>query len=444
MPLYEPYVGVVKLATRRHPNPDKIIAAYATCSYDIASMQRCTARGHVLAAWSSGRFLLQDEEGYVMRVELDDPSSRPACGEFITVLGYPETDLYRINLTRAKYRPETGGSAPVQTALDVWPEELLLDSPGQRMVKPNHLGRLIRMRGRVKAVPSGLGDRKSILIESGKFLVPVDVSAKPEIANGIQIDSTIDATGICVMESQSWHPNMILPRIEKLLLVPRSAEDLATVSRPPWWTTKRLMALVGALLAALAAILAWNVSLRHMARRTARALYRAEISNAAAELRIDERTRLAAELHDSLAQNLSGITMQITACSSRSANSASTHRATARPRTYGSSWRPARSRSQCPSRTTVPGSTRGTVPGLAKGISGCAASANAPGESAGASASSPSPQGDASRNRNRHARTERRFGQMSKIKVILADDHTIARMGIAALLKYRQDIEVVG
>jgi len=34
LPMYEPYVSVVKLATRRHPFPDKIIAAYAKCSYD--------------------------------------------------------------------------------------------------------------------------------------------------------------------------------------------------------------------------------------------------------------------------------------------------------------------------------------------------------------------------------------------------------------------------
>ena len=34
LPMYEPYVGVVKLATRRHPHPEKIIAAYADCSYD--------------------------------------------------------------------------------------------------------------------------------------------------------------------------------------------------------------------------------------------------------------------------------------------------------------------------------------------------------------------------------------------------------------------------
>ena len=34
LPRYEPYVGVVKLATRRHPNPEQIIKAYATCSYE--------------------------------------------------------------------------------------------------------------------------------------------------------------------------------------------------------------------------------------------------------------------------------------------------------------------------------------------------------------------------------------------------------------------------
>ncbi len=34
LPLYEPLADVVKLATRRHPDPAKIIRAYATCAYD--------------------------------------------------------------------------------------------------------------------------------------------------------------------------------------------------------------------------------------------------------------------------------------------------------------------------------------------------------------------------------------------------------------------------
>lgn len=34
MPRYEPYVGIVKLATRRHPDPVKVLNAYATCAYE--------------------------------------------------------------------------------------------------------------------------------------------------------------------------------------------------------------------------------------------------------------------------------------------------------------------------------------------------------------------------------------------------------------------------
>ena len=34
LPMYEPYVDVVKLATRRHPDPEAVIQAYADCRYD--------------------------------------------------------------------------------------------------------------------------------------------------------------------------------------------------------------------------------------------------------------------------------------------------------------------------------------------------------------------------------------------------------------------------
>ena len=34
MPLFEPYVDTVKLATRRHRFPTKVLDAYATYSYD--------------------------------------------------------------------------------------------------------------------------------------------------------------------------------------------------------------------------------------------------------------------------------------------------------------------------------------------------------------------------------------------------------------------------
>lgn len=76
---------------------------------------------------------------------------------------------------------------------------------------------------------------------------------------------------------------------------------------------KRLFIVICSLTAALAAILLWNKSLRKLAERRGRELYKTEIGKADAELRISERTRLAVELHDSIAQNLTGAFFQIEA-----------------------------------------------------------------------------------------------------------------------------------
>ena len=184
------------------------------------------------------------------------------------------------------------------------------------MIKPNYHGRLVRMTGLVRALPAEAGDERVFYIDCGKFLIPADVSAKPEIASELEIGCRVEVTGVCVLESPNWRPSMAFPRIERILLVPRSKEDIRIISRPPWLTTGRLLAFIGALLAALAAILVWNLSLRRLAERRGRELLRSELSQAEAELRVDERTRLAAELHDSLAQNMTGISFQIAAARS--------------------------------------------------------------------------------------------------------------------------------
>lgn len=54
-----------------------------------------------------------------------------------------------------------------------------------------------------------------------------------------------------------------------------------------------------------------NFILRRLVERRSRALLREQSAKLAETLRVDERTRLAAELHDSVAQDLTGISMQI-------------------------------------------------------------------------------------------------------------------------------------
>jgi signal transduction histidine kinase len=102
-------------------------------------------------------------------------------------------------------------------------------------------------------------------------------------------------------------------RLKGFSVILRSPDDIAVISRPPWWTPRRLAVVIASLIALLAAIITWNRVLQRIVERRSRALIKSQTGKIQAELRIDERTRLAVELHDSLAQNLTGISLQIAA-----------------------------------------------------------------------------------------------------------------------------------
>ena len=85
------------------------------------------------------------------------------------------------------------------------------------------------------------------------------------------------------------------------------------LSKAPWWTPLRLLGVIASLLAALAAILVWNVALHRIAERRGLQLFRSQIAQTTTALKVEERTRLAVELHDAISQNLSGASMRIDA-----------------------------------------------------------------------------------------------------------------------------------
>ena len=101
--------------------------------------------------------------------------------------------------------------------------------------------------------------------------------------------------------------------VNGITLVVRSPDDVEVLERPPWWTPIRLMAVVGVLLLAVVGFFIWNRLLQRVIDRKSRQLMREQLSHIKASLRIDERTHLAVELHDSLSQNLSGVACQIAA-----------------------------------------------------------------------------------------------------------------------------------
>ena len=281
----------------------------------IARLGRRRQTGTVLARWDRMRFLIKTDELQLINVELlKDPL--PDCGKRIDVVGLPETDLYAFSLVRAHWRISTS-PAPSAPAPETAPAELQLTSfrkgtNGVWRYDIHQHGRRARLRGIVRCLPDELGNDNHLYVESRGQVFPLDIStlvSQPRL----EIGSEIEAVGTCIMEAEKWRPNATLQNIRGFVLAINGEDDILVLSRPSWWTPARLFIIIGALLLVLFAVLVWNASLRILAERRGRALFRAQIDKVSSELRIAERTRLAVELHDALSQNLTGVSMEIEA-----------------------------------------------------------------------------------------------------------------------------------
>ena len=89
----------------------------------------------------------------------------------------------------------------------------------------------------------------------------------------------------------------------------RSAEDITILQPPPWWTTEHIAWVLGICLGAVAlALLVVFLTARHRLRQHAVARMKSEAEFAAV---FNERNRMAREMHDTLAQGLSAISVQL-------------------------------------------------------------------------------------------------------------------------------------
>ena len=270
--------------------------------------------GHVLAVWGKRHMLLRTTGNNIIRCTLKDGLPIPDCGSHIDVVGLPETDLFHINLNRAFWRKctkEISGTDVEEPPTHITTEQLFTDDGGHPKVQTKFHGHLITIKGLVRSMPIPDNPAKRIYLESGRFTIPADVGAIPNILGIISIGCEIDITGICVTEIDNWAPHSPFPHIREVFLVPRSAADIKVLRHPPWWTPQRLLVVLASLMILLLVILIWNLLLRRIAERRGRQLAEEHIARAETDLKVMERTRLAVELHDSVAQNLTGVAMEL-------------------------------------------------------------------------------------------------------------------------------------
>ncbi len=268
----------------------------------FAFLGRRRMTGRVLAVWDSQRLLLCPRDGHVSNVDLSD-GPVPTVGDFIEIAGFPETDLFRVNLTRAIWRRAEPFAYDEAAPLDVSPSDIVSQTGGVSKIVADFHGKTIRLRGVVAKIPD---EGPTFYLDCEGRLVAVETDTARDALNGIVPGCIVEATGICVMETESWRPNAPFPRMKGFFLVQRSAEDLRVVSRPSWWTARRIGVVAVVLALAVLVVVAWNAALRRRAKVLADRYRAADAARMESELRMRERNALATELHDTIAQNLAG------------------------------------------------------------------------------------------------------------------------------------------
>ncbi len=226
-------------------------------------------------------------------------------GDAITVVGFPSMERFTASIVDAELLARTSGPAPV--AVEVDSIEELYGKRGEQF--PGRLdGHLVRLTATV---------RDSFRSEEGITLLVQDGdrTLQARVPDGTDLPaagSVVRLTGICQVETTAFGSGFLgRPGLVSLRL--SSAAGLEVLHRPPWWTPRRLTAILAALAGLMLLAGLWIAVLRRQVSRQTTALA-ARIQSEAA---LAERQRIAREFHDSLEQELAGVSLRLDALATR-------------------------------------------------------------------------------------------------------------------------------
>ena len=273
---------------------------------DAKNPCRRKASGTVVATWGERSLFLRMSDAHSMEVQLERGCPRPPVGSLVTVSGFVRHNTFYARLCNALLRVDSadGGNAGKPAAASA--KSILFDKHGERKVISKLNGHLIRIEGSVRDILVSWNDERRIILNCDGITVPVILARETEPP---AIGSKVSVTGACRIAVENDGGE--LARLGGFSVITRFPEDIKTISSPPWWTPWRLLGVIVALLAILAAILVWNISLRIVADRRGRRLFSEQAARLKANMKVEERTRLAVELHDALSQTLTGIALLV-------------------------------------------------------------------------------------------------------------------------------------
>jgi signal transduction histidine kinase len=274
-----------------------LVSAVELLAFQVAGRgdHRVRTSGTVTAVFPSDRiFMRQDETAFSMR--LATPTALNV-GDKIEIAGFSEMDGFSASVVDAELITRTPDASPAP--IEVGSIESLVGL---------HDGQLVHVVATI-ADTFKMEGGTVVVLQSAKRTVQLrytDPIAAPEAG------SRVSVIAICTVDT-AQPGSGFSSKAGVVSLRARSAAELVVLESPPWWTVRRL----GLILAVLGAVTLvaglWIVVLRIQVRRQTTALRRRIESEAA----LEERQRIAREFHDSLEQELAGVSLRLDALATR-------------------------------------------------------------------------------------------------------------------------------
>lgn len=284
--VYVPRLNLIKIEASAGAVP---LSSLLRFSAGEAPRHRVRIRG-VVEYQQFGNALFLQGEGKGLRV-LTPQTTSVAIGDVVDVLGFPAVGESAPILEDAVFHRVGSEAAPKPTVLN-------LDHPWEQFD-----GVLVTTEARLlnrSDTPDGL----RLLLQRGEMIFDATLSARSalETLRSIPVNSEVRVTGICLVRSGGlWH----IPQSFRMLL--RSGQDVAVLTTPSWWNLRHTLWLLGITVGVLLIALIWTFVLRRQIRQQME-IIRQKLRASAV---LEERNRIARELHDTLEQELAGITLQL-------------------------------------------------------------------------------------------------------------------------------------
>ncbi|TLD68243.1 sensor histidine kinase [Phragmitibacter flavus] len=297
------------------PDPTQLPTLPATDLLTFRPTGRSTGHrvrmsGTILAAFPDGRLFLRDDTAsFAVNLATTTTTDPLHPGENIEILGFPEMERFSAALADAQLITRTPGPPPQPIPTTI-----------RELMRGTYDNDLITLTAEVT---------ETYQSENGPILIlhTNERSLRAQLPPNHPIPaphSRIQITGICLVESSK--PIAYQSQPQTLSLHPRNAADILILQTPSGWPQPRLtIALIAFAIATLLAAL-WILLLRRQVENQTAAL-RDRIEHQAM---LEERHRIAREFHDTLEQDLTGLSLQLGAAASVPTDRTPTLLATAR------------------------------------------------------------------------------------------------------------------